>query len=177
LALNSTAPAVENNARWRKSPKFASSSRSLFLNALGFLSTSTGSRSSAWTWPQQSTLGFFNVDDELLATYSCVLFNEYLDRCKKEWLDYLGKIGTPKTVLETSWRPSASRISKIEPVTAWFLARNGDEAEIRCYTHSLGDVLVAGRAETPEKVRAYPTALLKSSLETQKLLIVSLFGG
>ncbi len=110
--------------------------------------------------------GLFNVDDELLATYSCVLFNEYLDRCKKEWLDYLGKTGTPKTVLETSWRPSASRISKIEPVTAWFLARNGDEAEI-----------VAGRAETPEKVRAYPTALLKSSLETQKLLIVGLFGG
>ena len=31
--------------------------------------------------------GLFNNDDELLATYSCVLFNEYLDRCKKEWLD------------------------------------------------------------------------------------------
>lgn len=121
--------------------------------------------------------GLFNNDDELLATYSCVLFNEYLDRCEKEWLDYLGKIGTPKAALETTWRPSASRISKIEPVTAWFLARNGDEAEIRCYTHSLGDVLSAGRSENPEKVRAYPTALLKSSLETQKLLIVGLFAG
>ncbi len=121
--------------------------------------------------------GLFNTDDELLATYSCVLFNEYLDRCKKEWLDYLGKIGTPKAALEMGWRPSPSRISRIEPVTAWFLARNGDEAEIRCYTHSLGDVLVAGRSETSEKIRAYPAALLKSSLETQKLLIVALFGG
>lgn len=121
--------------------------------------------------------GLFNDDDELLATYSCILFNEYLDRCEKEWLDYLGKIGTPKAALETSWRPSASRISRIEPVTAWFLARNGDEAEIRCYTHSLGDVLSAGRSQNPEKIRAYPTALLKSSLETQKLLIVGLFGG
>ena len=120
--------------------------------------------------------GFLTKGGDVLGSYSTIMTNSFLEANQQNWLDYLGKTGeAPELPIDLTWRPPISHRRPVEVTNALRLARNGPDAETRCYCISMGAAIDLSRGtDTSKPLQSQPLALLQSSLEQQQLLLLAL---
>jgi hypothetical protein len=111
----------------------------------------------------------------LVNSYSCVFSREMMEQNKKTLLEYLGKIGRPTMGSSAPWKgaPVEKQAEVADVVT---MAFRGDTAETCLFFFSISAATRIGRAgAVNEEVPAQPLALLRSTAEMQRQLIVGLY--
>jgi hypothetical protein len=111
----------------------------------------------------------------MLVEQYCVFFSrETLERHKKALVPYLERIGLPKETAPPAWQGPLA-VDKVDVVDIVNVAFRGDVAEIALCIVSLNAVAMQARSKPTEALEAQPVALLRSTLETQKQLLVALY--
>lgn len=121
--------------------------------------------------------GFINRGGDVLAAYSTVITDSLVQMNREDWLQYLGKIGEPPELpIDLSWRPPVTQSRAVQVINALRLARNGPDAEIRCYCLSMVAVIdrSRGRGDAAKPLESQPLALLQTSVDQQQLLLLAL---
>jgi hypothetical protein len=121
--------------------------------------------------------GFVTKGGDVLASYSTIMTDSFIERNRENWLKYLGSIGEPpERPIDLAWRPPTSPRRLIEVTNASRLARNGPDAEIRCYCISTGAAIDRSQssADATKPLQSQPLALLQSPLEQHQLLLLAL---
>ena len=121
--------------------------------------------------------GFINRGGDVLASYTTIIADSFVQMNRDDWLQYLGKIGEPpERAIDLSWRPPVTHSRAVEVTNALRLARSGPDAEIRCYCVSMVAVIDRshGKLDAAKPLESQPLALLQTSLEQQQLLLLAL---
>jgi hypothetical protein len=108
----------------------------------------------------------------LLGSYTCAFPQDALHQNQKSLLDYLNKTGRPATS-PTEWKGApVEKQAEVADVIA--MAFRGGMAETCFYVFSLCAATRVKKAGS-ETINSQPLALLRSSAELQKQLIVALY--
>jgi hypothetical protein len=121
--------------------------------------------------------GFIDKGGDVLASYTTIITDSFVQMNQEDWSNYLGKIGEPpEHALDLSWRPPITRSRAVEVTNALRFARSGPDAEIRCYCVSMVAVVdrTHGKGDASKPLDSQPLALLQTSIEQQKLFLVAL---
>lgn len=111
----------------------------------------------------------------LLDSYSCVFPKDMLKQNEQALLDYLNRIGRPAESSLPPWKGAAVE-KRTEVADVITMAFRGETAETCLYFFSLSAATRSRKTGTAsEAVPAQPLALLRSTADTQKQLIVGLY--
>src|SRR5437016_9972029 len=82
--------------------------------------------------------GFVSRGGDVLAAYSTVITDAFVQMNRENWLQYLGTIGEPpERPIDLSWRPPVTHSCAVQVINALRFGRSGPDAEIRCYCLSM----------------------------------------
>jgi hypothetical protein len=108
----------------------------------------------------------------VLDTYACALSKFALTENSTSLLDYLNKLGKPQPPLP--WKGMVAEIpTQVADIIA--MSYRGEVAETCLFVYTLHGATVAIRDSNAPSFSAQPLALLRSSIEVQKQLIVALY--
>ena len=112
---------------------------------------------------------------KLAVSWSCFFESDMLAKQKEDWLRYATEVGLPETEAREAWKPTMMAAAPISNFVAW--SRRGDQAEIRCFNYSFGEIVVGSREKPKEQltVTTQGLALLRCSLESQRQLLLALY--
>lgn len=110
----------------------------------------------------------------LIDSYSCVFTRSALEHNKQTVIEYLGRIGRPDPSSVIPWKGALlENGSQIADIITMSIREDTSETSLYCFSHSAVNRI--GPLGASKALAAQPLALLRSSPETQKQLIVGLY--
>lgn len=122
--------------------------------------------------------GLQSQSGEPLDSYCVVVTNQDMENIRRNWLDYLGKIGLPQNNIRefTGWRPPFSREQSVETSNLIRLGRIGEIAEFRFFNFPFSRMLDPEDGRTaPHGVETSPLALIRCDLDLQIHFLMTIF--
>jgi hypothetical protein len=115
----------------------------------------------------------FVTNSGILDSYSCILTKETLKQNQNNLLEYLGRIGRPAEK-PAMWKGTVEKHTEVADIIA--MSFQGTMAETCLFAFSMTAATRLRRANVEQRsITAQPLILLRSTAETQKELIVSLY--